>query len=187
MFTTSLMRCDCPPLAVDMNINGRLSAVLAFTSTGYVRASWRRATPSQAPTVLRTGYDTCCGRVEERDAVGNLIRSSQAYCSTHEPPVGSRGIARTVKFASCLRRPRPAYVRRTASRCGLSTTLRRQSPRRFSPRRFVWRRESDDADVNDNCVYSGHVVSRYLGGVLPPPPCARPPTCGAAGRLGIYA
>jgi len=28
------MGCGCPPLAVDMGINGRLSAVLAFTSTG---------------------------------------------------------------------------------------------------------------------------------------------------------
>ena len=81
-----------------------------FTSTGYVRASCRWTTPSEAPTALRTGYATCCGCVGERDAVGNLVRSSQACCSPHASPVGSRGIARTAMHASCLRRPRPALI-----------------------------------------------------------------------------
>ena len=66
-------------------------------------------------------------------------------------------------------------MRRTASRRGLSTTLRRRPPRRSSPRRFVWRREPGDAGVDDHRVYPGHAVSRHSGGILPPPSCARPP------------
>jgi len=58
------MGCGCPPLAVDMNINGRLSAVLALTSTGCTTSapaggwitSW--TTPSQAPTVTFSARDT---------------------------------------------------------------------------------------------------------------------------------
>jgi len=174
------------PLAVDMNINGRLSAVLAFTSTGYLRASWRWTTSSQAPTVLRTGYATCCGRVEERDAVGNLVRSSQAYCSPHESPVGSRGIARTAMHASCLRRLRPVLICEVHS---LETwPLNHAQPAASTPllaTSFCMEGEPGDADVNDHRVYPGHAVSRHLGGILPPPTCARPPYAWRGrGRLG---
>jgi len=185
------MRCGCPPLAVDMNINGRLSAVLAFTSTGYVRASWRWTTSSQAPTVLRTGYATYCGYVGERDAVGNLVRSSQAYCSPHESPVGSRGIARTAMCASCLRRLRPVLICEAHSfeTCPLNHAQPANllNPRRFSPRRFVWR-GNPATQTSTTTVYTPATRSAATSAgscLLRPAPV--PPTCDAAGRLGICA
>jgi len=87
-----------------MNINGRLSAVLALTSTGCttsIRANWRLDSElDNSPLgaychILRTGYAAYCsqGRVEERDAGDNLVRNSQVSCSPHMLPVGSRGTA----------------------------------------------------------------------------------------------
>jgi len=185
-FTTSPMGCGCPPLAVNMNINGRLSAVLALTSTGCttsIRANWRLDneldnSPSGAFChILRTGYATYCsqGRVEERDAGDNLVRNSQVSCSPHKFPVGSRGVA---VYSDARILPKET----SASLCEAHSLemwcLNHAPPAASTPllaTSFCMEGEPGDADVNDNCVYSGHAVNRHLGGILPPPSCARPP------------